>query len=159
MLPGNHCQSYYPGPVFCLLLGVSSDCLANHKAGYFRKPGLWLAEHSLSLLCARDRKWALRADSRFAPSQWVMPLLCNDVSHWLCANLESALGPGTLSCVLKSLRLIWKSTKSANARSSKELQITRYQDGCISNQWLQGDMPHWTWMLSNHSFAFPAIAE
>ena len=30
-----------------------------------------------------------RADSRFAPSQWETPLLCNDVSHWLGANLES----------------------------------------------------------------------
>ena len=32
-----------------------------------------------------------RADSRFAPSQWETALLCNDVSHWLGANLESAL--------------------------------------------------------------------
>ena len=31
------------------------------------------------------------ADSRFAPSQWETALLCNDVSHWLSANLESAL--------------------------------------------------------------------
>ena len=27
----------------------------------------------------------------FAPSQWETVLLCNDVSHWLGANLESAL--------------------------------------------------------------------
>ena len=33
----------------------------------------------------------LRADSRFAPSQWEMALLCNDVSHWSGASLESAL--------------------------------------------------------------------
>ena len=33
----------------------------------------------------------IRADSRFVPSQWEMPLLCNDVSHWLGTNLESAL--------------------------------------------------------------------
>ena len=32
-----------------------------------------------------------RADSRFAPSQWETWLLCNDVSHWLGAILESAL--------------------------------------------------------------------
>ena len=32
-----------------------------------------------------------RADSRFVPSQWEMALLCNDVSHWLSANLELAL--------------------------------------------------------------------
>ena len=32
-----------------------------------------------------------RADSRFAPNQWETVLLCNDVSHWLGAGLESAL--------------------------------------------------------------------
>ena len=32
-----------------------------------------------------------RADSRFTPSQWETALLCNDVSHWLGASLESAL--------------------------------------------------------------------
>ena len=32
-----------------------------------------------------------RADSRFAPSQWETTLLCNDVSHWLGASLESTL--------------------------------------------------------------------
>ena len=32
-----------------------------------------------------------RADSRFVPSQWETSLLCNHVSHWLGANLESAL--------------------------------------------------------------------
>ena len=31
----------------------------------------------------------IRADSRFAPSQWETALLCNDVSNWLGANLES----------------------------------------------------------------------
>ena len=30
-----------------------------------------------------------RADFRFAPSQWETALLCNDVSHWLGASLES----------------------------------------------------------------------
>ena len=33
-----------------------------------------------------------RADSRIAPSQWGAVFLCNDVSHWLGARLESALG-------------------------------------------------------------------
>ena len=32
-----------------------------------------------------------RADSTFAPSQWETALLCNDVSHWRGASLESAL--------------------------------------------------------------------
>ena len=33
-----------------------------------------------------------RADSRLAPSQWETALLCNNISHWLGTNLESALG-------------------------------------------------------------------
>ena len=33
----------------------------------------------------------IRADSRFAPSQWEMPLQCNGISHWLGANLDSSL--------------------------------------------------------------------
>ena len=32
-----------------------------------------------------------RADPRFAPSQWDTALLCNNISHWLGASLESAL--------------------------------------------------------------------
>ena len=38
----------------------------------------------------------LAMDSRFTPSQWQMGLLCNDVSHWLGANLESALFPNKI---------------------------------------------------------------
>ena len=33
----------------------------------------------------------IRDNSRFTPSQWETSLLCNDVSHWLGANLESSL--------------------------------------------------------------------
>ena len=33
----------------------------------------------------------IRAISRFAASQWETALLCNDLSHWLDASLESAL--------------------------------------------------------------------
>ena len=32
-----------------------------------------------------------RTDSRLAPSQWGIVLLCNDISHWLGASLESSL--------------------------------------------------------------------
>ena len=35
--------------------------------------------------------WIYRTDSRLAPSQWETSLQCNAVSHWLGANLESAL--------------------------------------------------------------------
>ena len=33
----------------------------------------------------------IRADSKLAPSWWETSLLCNDVSHWLGASLDSAL--------------------------------------------------------------------
>ena len=43
-------------------------------------------------------KWSnLRTKSRFAPSQWETVLFCNDVSHWLGANLESALNPENMA--------------------------------------------------------------
>ena len=38
----------------------------------------------------------IRADSRYAPSQWETALLCNDVSYWLDASLESGLILGLL---------------------------------------------------------------
>ena len=45
----------------------------------------------------QDCSWfvgVIRANSRFAPSQWETALLCNDVSHWLDASLEPALSYG-----------------------------------------------------------------
>ena len=44
--------------------------------------------------CVNIKPWRCeyRADSRFVPSQWETPLLCNDVSHWLGTNIESAVG-------------------------------------------------------------------
>ena len=47
--------------------------------------------HSLGEFRAQFNLIRYRADSRFAPSQWERTLLCNDVSHWLGANLESSL--------------------------------------------------------------------
>ena len=40
---------------------------------------------------ALNKSIYIRADSRFAPSQWDTVLLCNDVSYWLGASLEPAL--------------------------------------------------------------------
>ena len=48
----------------------------------------WRAMETLSSL--------LSADSRFAPSQWETALLCNDVSRWLGASLESTMLTGPL---------------------------------------------------------------
>ena len=38
-----------------------------------------------------QREMKSMADCRFASNQWETALLCNDVSHWLGASLESAL--------------------------------------------------------------------
>ena len=38
----------------------------------------------------------IRADSRFASSQWETALLCNGITHWLGASLESALNMHTV---------------------------------------------------------------
>ena len=43
----------------------------------------------LTLLVLKN-EYDYKADSRFVPSQWETALLCNDVSHWLGASLESA---------------------------------------------------------------------
>ena len=48
-------------------------------------------QHFLYRCTSQKRELVNRDDSRFAPSQWDMALLCNDVSHWLGASLESAL--------------------------------------------------------------------
>ena len=48
---------------------------------------------------------SIRADSRFAPSQWETALLCNDVSHWMGTSLESAL-----SIVMYETGLKWDLT-------------------------------------------------
>ena len=45
----------------------------------------------LHLFPVVDPQMGIRADSRFAPSQWNTVLLCNAVSHWLGTKLESAL--------------------------------------------------------------------
>ena len=47
-----------------------------------------------------------RADSRLATSQWEMPLQSNRVSHWLVANLESALW-SVISALSGGMLLIW----------------------------------------------------
>ena len=63
--------------------------------GLFRETGEKsngrLSKMITALLTIFANAWELkcRADSRFTPSQWETALLCNDVSHWLGAILES----------------------------------------------------------------------
>ena len=52
-----------------------------------------MKSYRLLRFCSSAR---LRADYRFAPSQWETALLCNNVSHWLGASLESALATDDL---------------------------------------------------------------
>ena len=56
-----------------------------------------------------------RAGSRFVPSQWETPLQSNSVSHWLGANIESALypyGPRGLWSVTAQVALFHGSPRS-----------------------------------------------
>ena len=62
-------------------------------------------------------QWERRFGSRFAPSQRETALLCNDVSHWLGANLESAL------------RVCMKSRIVSHAC------VTQPWNGCIPSTW------------------------
>ena len=49
----------------------------------------------------------VRADSRFAPSQRETALLCNDVSYWLGANLESALIMTSTLTAYSAIQALW----------------------------------------------------
>ena len=62
------------------------------------------------------------ADSRFAPSQWETALLCNDVSHLLGVNLESAMFYmittfGGFSLFLYPFFIIWANCKLGQCNS------------------------------------------
>ena len=74
--------SFLVGDVYAILLYYMLEPL-NH--GHIR-----LEYWCLMQDCSNSS--GIRADSRFAPSQWETVLLCNNVSHWLDTSLESALG-------------------------------------------------------------------
>ena len=59
-----------------------------------KKDCLRIMFRSNSYTMVLNTQWwqgSIRADSRFAPSQWETALLCNDFSHWLGASVESAM--------------------------------------------------------------------
>ena len=107
------------------------------------------------LHCLFSFKWSHghRADSRFAPRQWKTALLCNDVSHWLGASLESTvwsiwrLRMGTLSALTLQWRHIapWCVVSPAiplsvqlfvrTAKKTPKLRVT-------GSLWLLVDLPH-----------------
>ena len=45
----------------------------------------------------QDSQEESRADFRCAPKQWETVFLCNNISHWLGADLESSLKKATLT--------------------------------------------------------------
>ena len=72
---------------------VQANCLHWYWGKYIHIRGQWqirLWLRQFSLIWWYDNYW-YKADSRFAPSQWEMALLCNNVSQWPGTNLESAL--------------------------------------------------------------------
>ena len=97
---------------FCLSLNVLTkmaalvflSCLvARYLVIYYQWPG---GRDTLSIVTLFTIN-SCRADSRFAPSQWETALLCNDVSHWLGASLESALSWVHTDIGCEQLRSIW----------------------------------------------------
>ena len=68
-------------PIACPL-GRAMGCLLWIKLWFICYFGHCVDVHDIMLY---------KADSRFAPSQWETSLQSNAVSHWLGANLESAL--------------------------------------------------------------------
>ena len=67
-------------------------CLDHHNHDYNHENFHKISFISSLTLCEMGHQHSShRADSRFASSQWETALLCNDVSHWLGANLVSAL--------------------------------------------------------------------
>ena len=109
-------MQYIPWNMYVVLL--SFVMLWLHTCpGYFRKPWMinnfityWAVTYIRDLTVIRNvlgkidwhqtkTEHIIRADPRFAPNQWETALLCNDVSHWLGANLESALIMARTMCI------------------------------------------------------------
>ena len=87
---------------FSLLLGWTSSWKSSAVA-------VDLGRHDAQVMPLQTQR--AHPDSRFASSQWETSLQCNAVSHWLGANLESALLPHThcISCIsiLEITSYIW----------------------------------------------------
>ena len=62
-----------------------------HSVKQHTKSRLNFQEDNLIAILHTEMSKQYRPDSRFVPNQWETALLCNDVSHWLGANLEYAI--------------------------------------------------------------------
>ena len=72
-----------------LTVDITTNPYLNHGA-YFANLCKYLTQCHMCK-CVMKIRITSRADSRFAYSQWEKALLCNDISHWLGASLESTL--------------------------------------------------------------------
>ena len=63
--------------------------IETHKIHPISHP--WMDIVWRKLTCYNGAHMYFRAHTRFALSQWETALLCNNISHWLGASLESAL--------------------------------------------------------------------
>ena len=109
----------------CLPLGLCNETVKSSITGAPR--GLARSRAALTYV-AQNPSWGdlLRADSRLAPSQWETALQSNAVSHWLGANLESALPADNLG-------LIQGSSESRSSLGALLCPILLY---CINGLWL-----------------------
>ena len=81
------------------------------------------------LMIHPGNSYYFRADSRFAPSQWETALLCNDISHWLGANLESAL------LFHPSVSYDTKNTRNTTKMLISPMTTRLWRDMCLSDIW------------------------
>ena len=80
----------------------------------------------------------IRADSTFAPSQWDTALLCNDLSHWLGANLNSALAH---YCITDSL--LWNHFFKKGPRFFRKPESSHNHD-FWPEHWVLGFYASWS---------------
>ena len=88
-LPQTHLTTAFRALIGEITWEMVSDGL--RLATLNRLHGKWCKVSWVSGRASLPSEDRLRANSRFASSQWETALLCNDVSHWLDANIESAL--------------------------------------------------------------------
>ena len=65
---------------------------------------------NMHAIVKQDPRIYFRADSRFVPNQWETSLQNNAISHWLGANLESAMYLNVTSAWLSSVLMARNAT-------------------------------------------------
>ena len=88
-----------------------------------------------------------RADSRFAPSQWETAFLCNDVFHWLGANLKSALS--VFYVMLSVARFFICDTTTLKYITIFDL-LFDYRLNLYRLEYANGDLRFWRQQLDRH---------